>query len=82
MKEYKLKHLRFDRSGRLQVQRSIDGVPDGYWAAITAFNLNTRTLQVGGIKFTYPAYVKWVGEDAAKETIDYLVMSLYEFGDR
>lgn len=72
----KLKHLTLDNKGRVMVSRLVDG----HKMAVTAFNYNTRTLQVGGSKTDYPTLLKILGEDATKELIDYLVLCLCEFG--
>ena len=73
-----LKHLTLDNKGRVMVSRLVDG----HKMAVTAFNLNTRTMQVGGSATTYPELCEWIGVDAAKEVVDYLVLAIYEYGER
>ena len=72
-----LKHLTLDNKGRVMVSRLVDG----HKMAVTAFNLNTRTIQVGGCANTYPELREWLGVDAAKEVVDYLVLAIYEYED-
>lgn len=72
-----LKHIKLDNKGRILVRR----LCDDYWMAVTAFNFNTCTLQVGGWKTDYPDLVGLIGEDAAKELVDYSVLRIYKFGE-
>lgn len=73
-----LKYITFDNKGRVMVAR----LGDGFKMAVTAFNLNTRTIQVCGRATTYPELCSWIGEDAAKEVVDYLVLDIYSYGER
>lgn len=73
-----LKHIKRDAHGRIMVRRTLDS----HWMCISAYNFNTRTVQLGGSKTDYPMLVKIIGEDAAKELIDFVVLDIYSFGER
>lgn len=73
-----LKYIKRDAQGRIMVKRNFDS----HWLCVSAYNFNTQTVQVGGSKTDYPTLVELIGEDAAKELIDYIVLDIYSFGER
>lgn len=77
MRALQLKHTELDNRARLMVTR----LRDGHKMAVTNFNLNTNTLQVGGRAVSYDELKNIAGEDAAREVLKYLTLCLTTYGE-
>ena len=77
MRALQLKHTELDNRARLMVTR----LSDGHKMAVTNFNLNTTTLQVGGRAVSYEELKNIIGNDAAREVVKYLSLCLCAYGE-
>lgn len=77
MRALQLKHTELDNRARLMVTR----LSDGHKMAVTNFNLNTTTLQVGGHAVSYEELKNIAGDDAASEVLKYLTLCLHAYGE-
>ena len=77
MRALQLKHTELDNRARLMVTR----LRDGHKMAVTNFNLNTNTLQVGGRAVSYDELKNIAGEDAAHEVLKYLTLCIHAYGE-
>lgn len=77
MRVLQLKHTELDSRARLIVTR----ISDGHKMAVTNFNLNTNTLQVGGRAVSYDELKNIAGDDAASEVLKYLTICIHAYGE-
>lgn len=73
-----MQFTKLDNNGRLLVKR-LHG--SDKWFAVTALNMNTRTVQVGGIARDYAGLVAFFGAEAAEEIKVHLVAAVNLLGD-
>lgn len=72
-----MKFTKLDRNGRLLVKR----LHGSGWFAVTALNMNTRTVQVGGMARDYAELVTFFGTEATEEIKLHLITAINLLGD-